>query len=574
MAVTRAGGQLGFNEYESRADPAFLAEVEAAHAALIAKKKAAAAKYGLPYSPDSEDPTPIGIDPESKKRVIKDSALSDESVQIVANAKRMAAYVPFDINAFLNAYPSAKVIQKEQTVQSKSGAVVFMKDGKEKFSASANERFSPYGDSSAPVLNVIDGQLSRPFVSSKAFDASKGEIPVILPYSAAEKALKLEPLDASTPTEIKYQRLIEVRERVGEITATYCYRNAASQTMIAQASSQQAEIKENQSQPGYVKPSVIYALPGETSCGPVAITSDTRTAAEKRQDAQRILYEKEIGSYIGEPEQRLVTVRGVGVTSELKTNGQWSIAEMTNSLFASWLGYGNWVIPADMLATVPAEARPEAIFSNSPSEASSNLFFMGETYYVEFADKEEARTLLKKSEAASQSGGGEVFAYPFGSGVLFVDELKSLFEKVLAWAFLVVGGVAIIILASIIGRTVSEGRRESAIFRAIGASRADIGAVYGMYVVLLGIRIVIFAAILSFVVALIIELLFWQEATFGARLAYAASDSAREFHLFDAMSPYLLWILGAIMAVSIIASIIPILLGARRRPIHDMRDDA
>jgi ABC-type antimicrobial peptide transport system permease subunit len=67
--------------------------------------------------------------------------------------------------------------------------------------------------------------------------------------------------------------------------------------------------------------------------------------------------------------------------------------------------------------------------------------------------------------------------------------------------------------------------------------------------------------------------MFWQDATLGARLSYAASDVTKEFHLFSLTSPYLLWIIGTIFAASIIASIIPILLGARRNPIKDMRNE-
>jgi len=84
---------------------------------------------------------------------------------------------------------------------------------------------------------------------------------------------------------------------------------------------------------------------------------------------------------------------------------------------------------------------------------------------------------------------------------------------------------------------------------------------------------VVFAAVLALVLALTVELLFWHDATLGARFAYAASDTTREFHLFSLNSPYLLAIGGVIITAGLVASIIPILLGARRSPIKDMRDD-
>ena len=154
-----------------------------------------------------------------------------------------------------------------------------------------------------------------------------------------------------------------------------------------------------------------------------------------------------------------------------------------------------------------------------------------------------------------------------------IDEFKRWFQSMLFWVLLTVGGVALIILASLIGRAVSDGRRESAIFRAIGARRGDIGRIYGSYAFLLGLRVALFALILGLIIAGMIEILFWQDATLGARYAYAASDASIQFHLFSVMSWYVPCVLGIVVVVALIASIIPILLGARRNPINDMRSE-
>lgn len=570
LNVIKSGGSYGFNEYESSNDVAFVAEVEAAHKALIEKKKAAAVKYGVSYQPEIEDPSPIGINPETKQKVIKESALSDAVVQKIASAKRAAEQVPFDINGFAAKYSSASVIQKFMQVQPTNGQLTYMKEDKEARSTDTNPRVQY--DSNSPTLTILEASLSEPFISNTAFDPSKGEVPVIVPYGAAEKLLKLSALPATASMQEKYDRLVEVRSRVSEVSAQYCYRNNASQALLSQAVAQQKEIKAGESQKGYVKPSLIYTVPEEETCGAVTIASDTRTAAEKKQASQYELFEKEIGTYVGDPMQQLVTVRGVGISSELESSGQWSIAELTKSVFASWLGYGTWVIPENLYQQLPAESRPPAIFSQTDSTNSQDLFYGYESYLVEFTDKDQARKLLSMSN--SNGLGDSVYASPFGSGILFVDEMRSLFEKALLWTFAIIGSIAVIILASIIGRTVSEGRRESAIFRAIGASRADIGSIYGMFVILLSLRVVIFTAVLSIALALAVELFFWKDATLGARLAYAASDTTKEFHLFSLASPYLLWMIGVIIVVSIIAAVIPILLGARRNPIKDMRNDS
>ena len=569
LALSHSGQDMPFNEFMMRDDPEFVVEVEAAHKEYVDKKRVAAQKYGITYNPAVEDPSPVGVDPDTKKKTVREDDLRSDVVQSVANKRRLAEYKPFDINGFLKKYPSATIIQEYDQVAPDNGTLAYMKDGKESLKADA-QSFYGYSED-APSLNILEQSITEPFISDTDFDPSKGEIPVIVPYSNAEKLLGLKKLDASATMQQKYDRLQEVRSRINEVTTSYCYRNTASQALLSRALGQQEEIKRNDSEPGYVKPALIYTVPSETSCGAITVQSDTRTAAEKRYDEQLVLYEKELGTYLGEPQQQLVKVRGVGISSDMITSGQWSMAELTKTLFASSLGYSTWAIPEHLLNELPEIARPDAIFKKTTdTEVNPRLLYGSGQYLVEFSNKDEARQLLGGLGSMQT---GNVYVYPFGSGVLIVDEFKHLFTQVLMWTFAIIGGVAVIILAGIVGRTVADGRRESSIFRAIGASRLDIASVYGMFVLLLALRIVIFSAILAIAIGLTIEIMFWQDATLGARLSYAASDVTKEFHLFSLTSPYLLWIIGTILAASIVASIIPILLGARRNPIKDMRNE-
>ena len=327
-------------------------------------------------------------------------------------------------------------------------------------------------------------------------------------------------------------------------------------------------------------PSLLYQLPSSTSCGPVTIKKDTRTAAEKKEAANLLAYQKEIGEYLGEPAQYRVTVRGVGISGDTPDGASFgaSVSQFIASLMGSWLGYAQWSIPADLFEQVPEQYRPAEVFSSKTGNAGQYLSDRAQfdSYLVEFSDKNEARDALTRGGFFSTSGDGvqdQVFVSPYGNASLMVDEMKRWFNMMLVWVLLTVGGIALIILASLIGRAVSDGRRESAVFRAIGARRGDIGRIYGMYALLLGARVAIFALILGAIIAGVIEFLFWQDATIGARYAYAASDTSLEFHLFSILSWYPLLIVGVIIIVALLASIIPILLGARRNPINDMRSE-
>ena len=64
-----------------------------------------------------------------------------------------------------------------------------------------------------------------------------------------------------------------------------------------------------------------------------------------------------------------------------------------------------------------------------------------------------------------------------------------------------------------------------------------------------------------------------QQATVAAQLAFAKIQPGLEFHIIGIPLLLLAIIIGTIVAASILASIIPILLGARRNPINDMRDE-
>lgn len=577
VTISRIPQGGGFDQYQHKDDAAFISEVEASYKAMVAKKQAAAKKYSVSYEPTMQDPSPIGTDPITKQKIITDTGLSSTTVQELVNARRTAAFTPFNINEYTKPYSTAKVLGLNTTLQPSNGALVYMKDGKESLKQTNTMRQQMYSQTDeAPALTVIEASLTKPFIADKSFDASKGNIPAILPYSTAEKLLGYKALPSKTPTSEKLSRLSDIRSRIGETRVAYCYRNQASAALLYQSISQDAEVSRNVGNKEYIKPHLVYAVPAEADCGPVVITSDTRTAAEKKQDANQALYEKEIGTYVGEPAQQKITIQGVGVASDVGgvASGS-SVSGMVQGLLGSWLSYASLTIPQDMLAKVPAEYRPTAVFApNAADNTSENKYYMPESYLVEFGDKSQARALMEKT--GGTIGGfssGDTYVMPFGSGVLVVDELRRIFEQILVWVFIIVGTVAVIILGSMIGRTVAEGRRESAVFRAIGAKRSDIGAIYGMYALLLSIRAVIFAAVLAIVLALTVELLFWHDATLGARLAYAASDTTREFHLFSINSLYLLVIIGVIILAGIIASIIPILLGARRSPINDMRDD-
>ena len=568
--------------YEHLEDQQFVAEVEALHKAFVDNKAAIAKKYSVPYDSESEDPSPVQIDKKTKKKSIDGHDMMNTFVMQAAQARQNKVAKPFDVHEYLAPYKTAKILPNNAKLSGLDGAsFLYMKDGKE-FSTDDQRKIQMLhmGGEDNPTLMIINQSIADAFMGKQSrFDPNKGELPVIVPFKDAEKLLKLKPLKGEASTQQKYDRLKEVRSRMSEMTASFCYRNETSQQLLAQAKSQRDEAKRKADDPNYRAPSLQYTLPADDSCGPVVATKDTRTPLEKRFMENRLAYEKELQVYTGEPEQYKVNLRVVGVSGDTPEGmASFDAAGMVQSLLGSWLGYGQqWAIPSEMLRQVPESSLPSFVQAamKSDSVKTKNSILDNEDYLVEFGDVGEARALLKRDGLLSADAaiGNSTFALPFGSGMLVVEDLKEYFATGVFWALLIVGGVAIIILGSIIGRAVSEGRRESAIFRAIGARRADIGAIYGVYAFLLSLRVAIFAALLGVILALGVELWLSETATLGARYSYAATDTTAGFHFFSPFSVYVPIVLAAILAFGMIASIVPVILSARRNPIKDMRDD-
>ncbi|MGH7218669.1 MAG: FtsX-like permease family protein [Candidatus Microsaccharimonas sp.] len=578
LAVGRVNNP--FNVYQNLENDQFIAEVEAEHARIVAAKTAAAKKHAIPYNSTAEDPSPISIEEETGKRYIDHSDTSKAAVAVVAARHAKENFKPFDIEGYLAPYPSARILENNSRVQPTNGAsFAFMFEGKEKMLREEDDQI-PSSQSAEPTLAIMNQSVVDSFVTSSSFDPTRGEIPVIIPFKAAEQLLGLKKLPATATVQDRYDRLKEVRTRIGEVTATFCYRNGPSQQLVGEAESQRKDFEKNGAKKGYTAPALTYKPVSKTDCGPVVVEKDTRTAFEKSLESRYIEYQKEIGVYQGEPVQYKVTVRAVGLSKDAPggsgASTTFDISGLVEGLLGSWLGYDQWIIPPALLGQVPESARPSELFkledNKNVTEYGNASTVSIEEYLVEFDDPNEARTAMKKGMTSNYAA-GEISAYPFGSSALIVEEAKEWFAKIVLWALIGVGGIAVIILGSMIGRTVAEGRRESAVFRAIGARRSDVGGIYAMYAVLLSMRVALFALVLGLVIALVVEGFFAEQATLGARFAYASVDTSSEFHFFGIDTWYIPAILGVIIIVGLIAAIIPIILSTRRNPIKDMRDD-
>jgi len=164
------------------------------------------------------------------------------------------------------------------------------------------------------------------------------------------------------------------------------------------------------------------------------------------------------------------------------------------------------------------------------------------------------------------------FITPFGSNSIALDDAKNAVASAVFWITAVVTLIAAIIAGLTIGRTIADGRRETAVFRSIGFKRFDISQVYITYAILLCLFIALFAVLTGIVTAFVVNGALWLDTTLQAQLALGLYDSNQQFS-YVGISPRLFIVVLAALAAGLIGMIIPMLRNVRRNPIRDMRDE-
>ena len=131
--------------------------------------------------------------------------------------------------------------------------------------------------------------------------------------------------------------------------------------------------------------------------------------------------------------------------------------------------------------------------------------------------------------------------------------------------------VAVAVMLIAIGRTISDGRRETAIFRAIGFTRADIGAIYVMYTILLTLGVIIFALAIGMLLANVADSAWAPGLTAQAQFGFGALDLTKKISLFEINVGQISGILIVCALAGIVSMAFPLMRGLRRNPINDLK---
>lgn len=461
----------------------------------------------------------------------------------------------------------------------------FVQNGKEDFSASELKTGGDFGNYGYYTNAIYNGMytftdqrnLTRYLLTTDSSNL-KG-IPVII--SAQEGAslfgeklgISNEPEDASE----KKVWLRDVQTKLKGQVYQACYRNATEQTMLEKIQRDYAEMKNNESNKDYQKPSLIYDYPKE-ECGDIIIKEDTRNPAEKRLEANAEEAQKKLGTYVA-PTHRLLTFQIVGVSyAQGFIDYTKGVTEYIKSLLVSQDDISSIEIPIQMYEVLPEEFKIDDIRRQENAGTVAQQALANEEFAVrvlEFTSVEKARAFLDNETCStSELNCSKQFkAAPYGSNYLILDEIGKLFNRIATIAFPAALGLAAIIIWFTISRIMAENRKETAVYRAMGAKRSDVTGIYIVYVLLVAVRIALVSIVLGVIIAAIVNYLYGSSLTDTAVTAFGIIDDTPTFSLFGLESPLLLIIVGSIFITSMAASIQPLVRNVRRSPIRDMREE-
>ena len=560
-------------------------------AQMIKDKQALAARLGLPYDPKSEPPIMQSF-PDSPPYPNNQSVIVQRLIhQETAKLPRLTADAQWQ-------FARTRGAVRQFSIQSiaANDMLNYMERGIESFDdkRQQNNQPTPLEEFKQQFSNItaIDQSLLGGYLLTSA-NTKPSEIPLIIRYQDAEVLLGLKPLDKNASNDTQLARLKELRQKARQLTFSACYRNPASQELL-QTAKQQIQAAANQAKKpsaDYVKPDREYAMPSADSCAAPAVVKDNRSAEAKRTEANQRQFDQTFGSTQSEPAQAKFTFRVVGLMPDDMKATQSDIGSFLQQFLSTRLSH-TWIMPRGSMTTAAQTALESTIqTATNNDQGGANR---DETLAIyEFSDPNKARSYLAAAscgEGAAQPEPAEasktqksnksiclphyvVFASPTGSNSLVNYDAMERLKPIIMWTFIGVTIIAAFILLIIISRTIADSRKESAVFRALGATRLDISQIYFVYTMIVALLTALFSIAAGLIVVYIADNLLASQITATLRIAMTPKDLATTFHFWTIDWTIIGAVALSIIAAAVLACLIPLIRNTRRNPIKDMRDE-
>lgn len=419
-------------------------------------------------------------------------------------------------------------------------------------------------------LTAFSSPLIKPFVlEGTALDTKPGDpIPILAPVDAAEKLLGLPALSRkATPAE-KIARLAELRSRSKNLTFEACFRNSTALDLQSQAKEQASEIAARKSDPNYQKPALIYGQPSG-ACVPTPVASDKRSADEKALADKQLQFDQEFGK--PKPVTARIKFKIVGIQPQPGTLQQAQGLESAfTSLFTSTLGEG-WFMPLEAVSKDP-------ILGPIATDPFAEVAGIRQSY-IDFGSRADQKRFID-AKGCTQSGvsapdcsGGRLYLQPFGNPLAALDDAAPQLNRARNIALGVIAVLAAIVMMGTVGKIIADSRKETSVFRAVGAKRIDIAQIYLLYTLMLATLAFLVAVAIGAGFALFIELRYSSDISAQAVLAFNTQDLHKSFHLIGLNLLDFSEIYLYVIAISLVSAGIPLLSALKRSPIKDMREE-
>ena len=232
-------------------------------------------------------------------------------------------------------------------------------------------------------------------------------------------------------------------------------------------------------------------------------------------------------------------------------------------------------IPTQMYETLPESMKFDKLISDEPGRFVSRLNDDFNERILAFATIDDARRFVGEvgCRSSNSSCKEQFIVDAYGSNYLLLDEIGKTFVRIMTIALPILLALAFAIIWFTISRIMAENRRETAVYRAMGAKRGDIAAIYGTYTLLVAFRIAVLSLVLGIAAAFVIDAIYAPGISATAASMFGIIQNAPSFTMFDLSSPLLWGIVASIFVVSLIASIQPLIRNVLRHPVQDMRSE-
>lgn len=375
-----------------------------------------------------------------------------------------------------------------------------------------------------------------------------------------------------------------LHSKVNGETFEICYRNEAEMARVKEFIKQNT-ISERKDADGNIiretsQSAIIYKQPNG-NCQPLEVAEDRRDQKTKQSDNNLIDFQKRKGIYIEPQVQRLkfqiVGTLPIRLGDGLQSQKPRNLQELAQSLFTN--NYDSAIIPQKLYQQSNAKAIYNKLLDKLAANDSPLAIAGVEPSVVEFKSIADAKAFLEKD---CPGDFGDVkrpaceFGFdllPIGKNYLLYDTIQTNLFKIFTIFFAIIAVISGLILCLTMARVIVDSRRETAIFRALGAKRISIINIYTFYSLLIAVRIIVAAIFFAAIAVLVLQSIFAPQLTTLAKLSWNVFDQKLVFNLVGINFHWFSLMILSIVLITVAAILPPLLRNVRRNPIIDMRDE-